>query len=163
MKELRKLGLKRASLSKEEPFADALLEFCEGFLEIINTVEDRIELESRFKVYEEMFANMNTEVERLQNTEDNLNEQLKTLTQRIGKSEEKMKVLQEDINERKGKLQMAQQIADSLTDQRQYWSEQLKSLQDEKDILEERETVLASASIYLMELTQSQRELGKNI
>ena len=74
-----------------------------------------------------------------------------------------MKVLQEDINERKGKLQMAQQIADSLTDQRQYWSEQLKSLQDEKDILEERETVLASASIYLMELTQSQRELGKNI
>ena len=39
MKELRKLGPKRSVLSKEEPIADALLEYCEGFLEIINTVE----------------------------------------------------------------------------------------------------------------------------
>ena len=91
-----------------------------------------------------------------------LNEQLKMLTGKESKSEEKMKVLQEDINERKGKLQMAQQIADSLTHQRQYWSDQLKSLQEEKGILDERETVLAAASIYLMELPQAQRELGKN-
>ena len=160
MKELRKLGMKRSVLTKEEPFADALLEFCEGFLEIINTVEDRIELESRFKVYEEMFANMNSEVERLQNTEDSLNEQLKTLTQKVEKTEEKMTVVQDDINERKCRLQMAQQIASSLTEQRKYWSDQLKSLQDEKNILEERETVLACASIYLMELPQAQREIG---
>ena len=152
--------MKRSVLTKEEPFADALLEFCEGFLEIINTVEDRIELESRFKVYEEMFANMNSEVERLQNTEDSLNEQLKTLTQKVEKTEEKMTVVQDDINERKGKLQMAQQIASSLTEQRKYWSDQLKSLEDEKNILEERETVLACASIYLMELPQAQREIG---
>ena len=38
MKELRKLGLKRASLSKEEPFADALLEFCEGFLGLVHLI-----------------------------------------------------------------------------------------------------------------------------
>ena len=160
MKELRKLGLKRSQFAKDEPFADALLEFCEGFLEIINTVEDRIELESRCKVYEEMFGNMNSEVERLQNTEDNLDEQLKVLSQKTGKTEEKMKVLQEDINERKGKLEMAQKIANSLTEQRKYWSDQLQNLQDEKGILEERETVLATGSIYLMELTQAQRELG---
>ena len=42
MKELRKLGPKRSVLSKEEPIADALLEYCEGFLEIINTVEVRV-------------------------------------------------------------------------------------------------------------------------
>ena len=37
-------------------------EYCEGFIEVINTVEERIELESRLKVYEEMLANMRTEV-----------------------------------------------------------------------------------------------------
>ena len=37
-------------------------EYCEGFIEVINTVEERIELESRLKVYEEMLANMRAEV-----------------------------------------------------------------------------------------------------
>ncbi len=52
-----------------------LSEYCEGFLEIINTVEERIELESRLKVYEEMYANMNGEMERLKNNENKLNNQ----------------------------------------------------------------------------------------
>ena len=51
-------------------------EYCEGFLEIINTVEERIELESRLKVYEEMLANMNGEMERLKNNENKLNNQV---------------------------------------------------------------------------------------
>ena len=87
LKELRKIGLKRSQLSQEEPVADCLLgsnsifasfitcssavqcfilctlpEYCEGFIEVINTVEERIELESRLKVYEEMLANMRAEV-----------------------------------------------------------------------------------------------------
>ena len=45
-------------------------------MEIINTVEERIELESRLKVYEEMYANMNGEMERLKNNESKLNNQV---------------------------------------------------------------------------------------
>jgi hypothetical protein len=54
-------------------------EYCEGFLEIINTVEERIELESRLKVYEEMYANMIGEMERLKNNETKLNNQVKII------------------------------------------------------------------------------------
>lgn len=53
-----------------------LLEYCEGFLEIINTVDERIELESRLKVYQEMYANMNGEMERLKTNQTKLNNQV---------------------------------------------------------------------------------------
>jgi flagellar biosynthesis GTPase FlhF/predicted nucleic acid-binding Zn-ribbon protein len=163
LKELRKLGLKRAQLAKEEPIADALIEFCEGFLEIINTVEERIELESRLKVYEEMFANMNAEVERLQTTENTLNEQLQKLTESMTSMEGKMKILETEINDRRGKLEMAQEIATALEQQRNQWVNQLHDLQSERASLEERETVMAAASIYLMELPQAQRETGLGV
>lgn len=163
MKELRKLGPKRSVMSKEEPIADALLEYCEGFLEIINTVEERIELESRLKVYEEMFVNMNSEVGRLQTTEDNLNEQLKTLNDSIVTKEGKMKLLENEIDDRKAKLKLTEEMSDSLKDQKADWVQQLKDLHVEKETLIERETVCATAAVYLMELPQSKRGLGLEV
>ena len=50
-------------------------------------------MESRLKVYEEMFVTMNSEVGRLQDTEDNLDEQLKSLNENIVSKEAKMKLL----------------------------------------------------------------------
>ena len=41
-------------------------------------MEERIELESRLKVYEEMLANLNGEMERLKNNETKLNNQVTT-------------------------------------------------------------------------------------
>ena len=163
MKELRKLGIKRSITAKEEPIADALLEYCEGFLEIINTVEERIELESRLKVYEEMFVNMNTEVERLQSTEDNLNQQLKTLNDSVVMKEGKMKLLEHEIKDRQGKLSMAEEMANALKHHKEYWTEQLTQLQAEKDSLVERETVAATAAVYLMELSADKRALGLEV
>ncbi len=52
-------------------------EYCEGFLEIINTVDERIELESRLKVYQEMYANMKGEMERLKTNQAKLNNQVR--------------------------------------------------------------------------------------
>ncbi len=162
-KELRKLGLKRANLAKEEPLADALLELCEGFLEIINTVEERIELESRLKVYEEMFSNMRSEVERLHSSENTLKLQVENLNTEMASLEASMKKLEVDIAERKGRLEMAQEVASSLERQRRHWTDQLNDLQAEKKILEERETVLAAAAVYLMELPMSQRVRGLEV
>ncbi len=45
-------------------------------------MEERIELESRLKVYEEMYANMIGEMERLKNNETKLNNQV-TIIQKI--------------------------------------------------------------------------------
>ena len=163
MKEFRKLGPKRATLAKEEPIADALLEYCEGFLEIINTVEERIEMESRLKVYEEMFVNMNSEVSRLQTTEDTLNVQLKTLGESMVNIEAKMKMLEMEIEDRKKKLQMAQDMANALVNQREHWATQLSDLRVERQSLEERETVVTAASVYLVELPQAKRALGLEV
>ncbi len=163
MKELRKLGFKRAVLAKEEPIADSLLEYCEGFLEIINTVEERIELESRLKVYEEMFVNMNSEVGRLQSTEDSLNEQLKTLNESIVAKEGKMKLLENEINDRKGKLNMLTEMSNALKEQKSDWVQQLQDLHAEKETLIERETVCATAAVYLMELPIEKRSLGLEV
>ena len=163
MKEFRKLGPKRATLAKEEPIADALLEYCEGFLEIINTVEERIEMESRLKVYEEMFVNMNSEVSRLQTTEDTLNVQLKTLGESMVNIEAKMKMLETEIEDRKKKLQMAQDMANALVNQREHWATQLSDLRVERQSLEERETVVTAASVYLVELPQAKRALGLEV
>lgn len=163
MKELRKLGTKRSVLSKEDPIADSLLEYCEGFLEIINTVEERIELESRLKVYEEMFVNMNSEVGRLQSTEDSLNDQLKTLNESIVTKEGKMKLLENEIDDRKGKLNLTEDMSTALKEQKENWVQQLKDLQTEKETLIERETVCAAAAVYLMELPQDKRGLGLEV
>ena len=163
MKEFRKLGPKRATMAKEEPIADALLEYCEGFLEIINTVEERIEMESRLKVYEEMFVNMNSEVGRLQTTEDTLNVQLETLDESMVNIESKMKMLETEIEDRKKKLQMAQDMANALVNQRQVWVSQLSDLRTERETLHERETVVTAASVYLVELPQAKRALGLEV
>ena len=54
---------------------------------MINTVEERIELESRLKVYEEMLTNMNVEVNRLQETEDQLCSKVEALQNEMKETE----------------------------------------------------------------------------
>ena len=97
-----------------------------------------------------MFVNMNAEVGRLQATEDSLNEQLKSLNENIVNKEAKMKLLENEINDRKGKLSMAEEMSNALQPQKAYWLDQLKSLKEEKETLIERETVSATAAVYLV-------------
>ena len=93
-------------------------EYCEGFIEVINTVEERIELESRLKVYEEMLANMNIEVERLQETEDDLSDQVNAVQDEMKETEKQISQFEADVDERKGKLTTAQKIKSALEMQR---------------------------------------------
>ena len=120
-------------------------------------------MESRLKVYEEMFVTMNSEVGRLQDTEDNLDEQLKSLNENIVSKEAKMKLLENDISDRQGKLSMAEEMSNALKPQKAYWLDQLKSLKEEKETLIERETVSATAAVYLMELPHAKRGLGLEV
>ena len=120
-------------------------------------------MESRLKVYEEMFVNMNAEVGRLQSTEDNLDEQLKSLNQNIVSKEAKMKLLEDEISDRKGKLSMAEEMSNALQPQKAYWLDALKTLKEEKETLVERETVSATAAVYLMELPHAKRGLGLEV
>ena len=94
-------------------------EYCEGFIEVINTVEERIELESRLKVYEEMLSNMNVEVERLQETEDSLSGKVDELQNEMKDTEKRIAEYEADVNERKGKLTIAEKIKSSLQQQKQ--------------------------------------------
>ena len=138
-------------------------EYCEGFIEVINTVEERIELESRLKVYEEMLSNMNVEVERLQETEDSLSGKVDELQNEMKDTEKRIAEYEADVNERKGKLTIAEKIKSSLQQQKQDWEDQVSVLNSELEHLEERETVSASAGIYLSELQQSHRGPGLQI
>ena len=138
-------------------------EYCEGFIEVINTVEERIELESRLKVYEEMLANMNVEVQRLQETEDSLATNVETLQNEMKETEKEISQFEADVNERKSKLTIAQKIKSALELQRQDWNDQMSVLKTEMDNLEERETISVSAGIYLSELQQSYRGPGLSV
>ena len=139
------------------------LEYCEGFIEVINTVEERIELESRLKVYEEMLSNMNVEVGRLQETEDSLSGKVDALQNEMKATEKRITEFEAEVTERKAKLTIAQKIKSALQHQRQEWMDQLNVLKSEIEHLEERETISASASIYLSELQQSHRGPGLQV
>ena len=120
-------------------------------------------MESRLKVYEEMLSNMNVEVERLQETEDSLSGKVDELQNEMKDTEKRIAEYEADVNERKGKLTIAEKIKSSLQQQKQDWEDQVSVLNSELEHLEERETVSASAGIYLSELQQSHRGPGLQI
>ena len=130
---------------------------------MINTVDERIELESRLKVYEEMLSNMNVEVDRLQETEDNLSSKVDALQNEMKDTEKRIAEYEAEVNERKAKLTIAEKVKSALQQQQQDWMDQVNVLNSELEHLEERETVSASASIYLSELQQSHRGPGLQI
>ena len=126
-------------------------------------MEERIELESRLKVYEEMLSNMNVEVDRLQETEDSLSGKVQALQNEMKDTEKRITEYETDVNERKAKLTIAEKIKAALQQQQQDWMDQVSVLNSELEHLEERETVSASASIYLSEMQQSHRGPGLQI
>ena len=130
---------------------------------MINTVEERIELESRLKVYEEMLTNMNVEVNRLQETEDSLCSKVEALQNEMKETEKRITEYEADVTERKAKLTIAEKIKSSLQQQQKDWMDQVSVLNSELEHLEERETVSASAGIYLSELQQSHRGPGLQV
>ena len=145
LKELRRTGLKRSQLSQDQPVADCLLEYCEGFIEVINTVEERIELESRLKVYEEMLANMKAEVARLQANEDRLGGHVESLEGQMTQTSTQITRLEAQVQEKEGRLAIAQKVRVSLESQRKDWLDQLDNLKTESSTLEEQETVTVAA------------------
>ena len=130
---------------------------------MINTVEERIELESRLKVYEEMLSNMNVEVDRLQETEDNLSSKVEALQSEMKDTEKRITEYETEVNEKRAKLTIAEKIKSALQQQQQDRMDQVNVLNSELEHLEERETVSASANIYLSELQQSHRGPGLQV
>ena len=126
-------------------------------------MEERIELESRLKVYEEMLTNMNVEVDRLQETEDSLSSKVDALQNEMKETEKRITEYEADVTERKAKLTIAEKIKSSLQHQQKDWMDQVSVLNSELEHLEERETVSASAGIYLSELQQSYRGPGLQV
>ena len=112
---------------------------------MINTVEERIELESRLKVYEEMLANMKAEVARLQANEDRLGGHVESLEGQMTQTSTQITRLEAQVQEKEGRLAIAQKVRVSLESQRKDWLDQLDNLKTESSTLEEQETVTVAA------------------